>query len=389
MSPALDGVRVVDASTNLAGPLAAMVLGDLGADVVKVERLPHGDDTRVLPPLVDGRSPVFLAVNRGKRSVALDLRDQDAKAAYLRVVERADVVVDSFGPGAAERLGVAFSDLVAVNPTLVHCSVSAFGNGPIGAKIPGYDALVQAFTGMMSITGEPGGAPVRVAPSAIDLSTGLWATINILVALHERDRRAAPHHIEAALVDSSFALMGHQVIETLMAGTPPARQGSAARSAAPNEAFRTRDGWVMIATANDRQFRLLCEALELPALASDPRFLTITGRVDARSELHALIEEQTAARTRAEVVRRLANAGVPAGPIQDLHEALRQPLTAERGLVHTTSGGGAADHPALRLPLVFRARDATAPAPALGAHTAEVLTGAGCPDEVVRRLSGG
>ena len=381
---ALVGLHVVDASTNLAGPVAAMVLGDLGADVVKVERPPYGDDARLLPPLVDDRSAVFLAVNGGKRSVVLDLREADARQAYLRLVARADVVVDSFGPGVAERLGVGAADLAAVNDRVVHCSVSAFGGGVLGAALPGYDGLVQAVSGMMRTTGEPGGPPVRVGPSAIDLSTGLWAVINVLVALGERERRTGPQRIEAVLVDSAFFLLAHQVVETLLTGTAPGPHGSAARSAAPNEAFRTADGWVLIATGNDRQFGALAAALELPALVDEPRFATVADRVAVRAVLHATLEARTAAWPTAEVLARLGAAGVPAGPVRDLAEALGDPLTAERGILASTTDD---EVPALRLPLAGRVPGVRTPAPHLGAHTAEVLAELGCPDRVVRRLA--
>jgi crotonobetainyl-CoA:carnitine CoA-transferase CaiB-like acyl-CoA transferase len=207
------GLRVLDLSENIAGPLACLVLADLGADVIKVERPGTGEATRSLPPRWggDGESTVFLTVNRNKRSAAIDLATAEGREAVLRLAARSDVVVESFRPGVADRLGLGFADMERANPRVVHCSISAFGTGPLGHDRPGYDAIVQAFSGIMEMTGDPDGLPARAAPSVVDVSTGLWALAAIQAALARRDREPGAQRLEATLVDSAFHLLGHQV----------------------------------------------------------------------------------------------------------------------------------------------------------------------------------
>ncbi len=226
------GLRVLDLSENIAGPLAAMVLADLGADVVKVERPGVGEATRTLPPRWGPESTVFLTVNRNKRSVALDLADPAGRDAVLAIGADCDVVVESFRPGVAQRLGLDFEAFRAANPRVVHCSISAFGEGPLGHPRPGYDALVQAFVGIMEMTGDPDGLPARAAPSVVDVSTGLWALISIQAALARRaaDPGAGAQRVESTLVDSAFFLLCHQVMGYLGTGSFPGRLGSAAPS---------------------------------------------------------------------------------------------------------------------------------------------------------------
>jgi crotonobetainyl-CoA:carnitine CoA-transferase CaiB-like acyl-CoA transferase len=217
----LTGYKVLDLSTNIAGPFAAMILGDMGADVIKIERSPHGDDTRALPPTWEGEATVFLAVNRNKRSLLLDIKSPEGKAALLRLVETADVVIESFPPGLGEKLGVTFDTLKACNPRILMASISAFGDGPIGKTMPGYDALVQAVSGMMSFTGSPGMPTVRLAPSVLDLSTGMWTAIGLLAAIVRRTGSGGAEHIRPSLIDSAFTLMNPQLLGMLATGQPP------------------------------------------------------------------------------------------------------------------------------------------------------------------------
>jgi crotonobetainyl-CoA:carnitine CoA-transferase CaiB-like acyl-CoA transferase len=384
------GLRVLDLSENIAGPLACLVLADLGADVVKVERPGTGEATRSLPPRWDGESTVFLTVNRNKRSVAVDITDPAGRDAVLAVARDVDVVVESFRPGVAERLGLGFEDFVAVSPSLVHCSVSAFGSGPLGHDRPGYDAIVQAFTGIMEMTGEPDGAPVRAAPSIVDVSTGLWATTAIQAALARRAAGAGAQQVEATLVDSAFFLLCHQVIGYLGTGTFPGRLGSGAPSTAPYQAFRTADGEIMIAAATDRLFEKTCRALDLTALLEDPRFRTVPDRVRERLTLTAVIEARLATAPSAVWLERVSAAGVPAGPVQDLAEALAHPVTQERGLVRDAEAPDGSLRIAglkqLRLPLDTSGVCPMREPPAVGQHTAEVLAEAGLSPDAIARL---
>ncbi|MEV7085386.1 CoA transferase [Streptomyces sp. NPDC093085] len=380
------GVRVVDLSENIAGPLACLILADLGADVVKVEPPGTGEATRRLPPRWGDDSTVFLALNRNKRSAAVDLRTPAGRAAVARIARGADVVVQSFRPGVAERLGVGFERIAEVSPQVVYCSVSAFGEGALGRRLSGYDALIQAFTGIMEMTGDPEGRPARAAPSAVDLSTGLWAAVGIMAALAGRPYAPGAQRVEAALVDSGFFLLAHQIMGYLGTGSHPHRLGSAAPSTAPYEEFRTADGAVMVAAATDRLFGRLCTVLELPGLAGDPRFRRVADRVAHRAELAALIEQRLRGAPSAWWLERIAAAGVPVAPVQSLAAALAHPVTAERGIVRDAAEGRIPGLRQLRLPFDTGAACAVRQPPALGEHTEEILTEAGLSPREIDRL---
>jgi len=381
----LVGIRVVEIGSNIAGPLAAMILGDLGADVVKIEDPRHGDDTRGLAPLVDGESTVFRSFNRSKRSVALDLAADRGRDAALRLAAGADVLIQNLRPGVVDRLGLGFAAVAERNPAVVYCSISAFGAGDIGRTLPGYDALVQAFSGIMASTGHPRDAgPVRVSASLVDISTGLWAALGIMAALLRRPFCAGPQLVEPALLDSAFTLMAHQVNSYLLTGEVPERLGSGSPSFAPYQAYRASDGWVFVAAGSDRLFAKLCAVLSVPELAGDERFATAAGRVGHRDVLNDELGRRLAIHPVADWVRTLTAAGIPACPVNDVDRALEAPVTAERGLLV----GDDEKTPWLRLP-IDRAR--TAPyrgTPRLGEDTADVLREAGFSDGDIAALSG-
>ncbi|MFE2938128.1 CaiB/BaiF CoA transferase family protein [Streptomyces sp. NPDC059255] len=380
------GLRVVDLSENIAGPLACMILADLGADVVKVEPPGTGEATRRLPPHWGTDSTVFLALNRNKRSAAVDLRVPAGRDAVLRIARGADVVVQSFRPGVADRLGLGFDDLRRAAPRVVYCSVSAFGEGALGRELAGYDALIQAFTGIMEMTGDPDGRPARAAPSVVDMSTGMWAAVAVMAALARRPDEPGAQRLEAGLVDSGFFLMAHQIMGYLGTGTFPPRLGSAAPSTAPYEAFRTADGSIMIAAATDRLFARLCRALDLPGLATDPRFRRVADRVARRAELAEPIEERLRGAPSGYWLDRIAAAGVPAAAVHTLAEALEHPVTVERGIVRDAARGRVHGLKQLRLPIDTGADCAMRQPPAPGEHTEEILSEAGFSPEEIDRL---
>jgi crotonobetainyl-CoA:carnitine CoA-transferase CaiB-like acyl-CoA transferase len=381
------GLRVLDLSSYIAGPLAAMILGDMGADVIKIERPPTGDDTRALPPRWGQDATVFLAVNRNKRSVLLDIKSPEGRAALLRLVEIADVVVESFPPGLADKLALRFEDLRQKNPRIVVCSITAFGDGPLGAKMPGFDALVQAVSGLMSFTGEPNSAPVRLAPSVLDLTTGMWGAIGIMAALARRAAGGGAEHVRPSLLDSAFMLMCHQVLGFVATGELPQKLGTGAPSAMPYRVYEASDGSFMLATASDAQFTRLCAVLGIDALAEDPRFCTMSARLASREALDALLAERFRQQPVAEWLRRLAEAGISAGPLNDIKQSLALPVVAERQLLVPPESlhwdGGM---PLLRLPIDPGGSGVRRVPPRLGEHTAEVLRDAGLDEATIARL---
>jgi len=356
----LAGVLVADFSRVLAGPLATMLLADLGADVVKVERPGTGDDTRAW-----GRE-YFAAVNRGKRSVALDLADPGDRELARRLALRADVLVENFRPGTMERLGLGFDALAAEHPGLVYVTLTGFGRGA-GADRPGYDFLVQAVGGLMSITGAPGGEPTKAGVALVDVIAGLFATAGLLAALRERDRTGRGQRVDVDLLSSLLAALVNQASAFLATGEAPGRLGNAHPSIAPYETLRCADGPLALAVGNDAQFARLCAVLGVPG--DDPRFATNDLRVEHRSALRAVLEAALAGATVAAWTERLAAAGVPAGPVNDLAGAFA--LADRLGLAPVVDAGGS---PQVANPIRLSRTPARypAPPPALGAHDADV-----------------
>ena len=318
---ALSGVRVLDLSRVLAGPYATMMLGDMGADVLKVES-PAGDDTRAWgPPYFQGQSTYFLSVNRNKRTLVADLREPADRERVQELAASADIVVENFRPGVAERLGVGYDDLRQANPGLVYCSITAFGDAPQARALPGYDLLVQAVGGLMSVTGDPDGEPTKAGVAVVDVLAGLHAVSGMLAALRHRDRTGVGQRLDVSLLGTLLASLVNQSSAYLCTGTVPQRTGNAHPSLAPYATFRAKDGELVLAVGNDRQFAALCAVLGDPALADDPRFVHNPDRVAHRDQLGARLEDLLSGHAVEAVVAQLLAAGVPAGPVNDLHAA--------------------------------------------------------------------
>jgi len=334
MASALEDLTIIDFSRILAGPLATMVLADLGATVIKIERPGVGDDTRTWGPPFDdqGRPTYFESVNRNKTSLVLDLDDDADRARAHGLCATADAVVENFRPGVMDRHGLGYEQLSADNPALVFCSITGFGTGP-GAALPGYDLLLQAVGGLMSITGEAGGPPEKVGVALVDVITGLFATAGILAALRHRDATGAGQRVELDLLTSLLAALANQASAYTVAGHVATRQGNRHPSIAPYEILDTPDGQLALAVGNDKQFAALCAVLDCPQLVTDPHYATNTARVTHREALAARLRERLSARPLPEWVDKLSAAGVPAGPVNDIAAAFR--LAEQLGLEPT------------------------------------------------------
>jgi len=394
VSSALSHVRVLDLSRVLAGPWASQVLADLGADVVKVERPSAGDETRGWgPPWLPGpeggrESAYFASANRGKRSVTVDLARPEGQAIVRRLAAWADVLLENYKAGALARWGLGWEDLAAVNPRLVYCSISGFGgDGPYRDR-PGYDFLVQAMGGLMSVTGEQDGPPLKVGVAVTDLLTGLYASTAVLAALAERDRSGLGQRVELALLDVQVAALANQAESFLVTGRPPGRMGNAHPSIVPYQAFRTSDGYVVVAVGNDAQFARLAEVVGRPELARDPRFATNGARVAHRGELVPILGGRLAADTTDRWVRALDAGGVPAGPINDLAQVFADPQVVHRGLRTEVARASGERIPVVASPVrLSRTPVRHGPPPRLGEHTREVLVEVlGMGDEEVEAL---
>ena len=388
----LDGIRVLDLSRVLAGPLAAQMLGDLGAEVIKVERAGAGDDARKMgPPFLkdtQGRdtreSPILLGTNRNKKSITLDLAKPDGQALVKRLAAISDVVVENFKVGDLKRYGLDHDSLRAVNPRLVYCSVTGFGQTGPYAPRPGYDSIFQAMGGLMSVTGYPdeeGGAPVKTGPSIADFVGGQFAAIGVLAALYERDahhERSAGRgqHVDVALLDSVIASLTHYTAQYLATGIVPVRRGTQGNGGLPSQMFPCTDGAVMVVCGNDEQYRRFCAALGRPELADDARFATNPQRVAHRKELTDTFDAITGLWRQQDVLDAMQRAGVPAGPIYDLEQVFADPQVRHRGIAvdvpHPLSGTVTIAANPIRFSETPITRY-TAP-PTQGQHTAEVLT---------------
>ena len=388
MSAALSGIRVLDLSRVLAGPWATQTLGDLGAEIIKIERPGRGDDTRAWGPpyLKDaGYSAYYASTNRNKRSVAVDMAMPEGRELLLALAQKSDVLVENFKVGGAARHGLDYATLSPLNPRLIYCSITGFGQTGPYAPRAGYDAMIQGMGGLMSITGkrndEPGSSPQKVGVAMVDLTTGLYATIAILAALGQRAQTGRGQYIDLSLLDVAVALLAYQGMNFLTTGVAPQRPGNAHPSIVPYQDFATQDGWIILAIGNDGQFAHFCRCAEREIWSSDPRFATNQQRVINRALLVPLIAEVMKTRSTRAWLGVLETAGVPCGPINTIAEVFADPQVAARGLhVEIPVAPGDATAPGRTVPSIASPLRLSAspvnyrlPPPALGAHTREVL----------------
>jgi crotonobetainyl-CoA:carnitine CoA-transferase CaiB-like acyl-CoA transferase len=385
LSAPLQGIRVLELARILAGPWAGQLLADLGADVVKVERSKTGDDTRAWgPPFVEGADGSNLSAgyyhscNRGKRGVVADFETPEGQRVVRQLAKHADVLIENFKFGGLKKYGLDYDSLKKINPKLIYCSITGFGqNGPYAPR-PGYDFLVQGMGGLMSITGPIEGPPYKAGVAVGDIFTGLYSTIAIEAALVRRERTGEGAFIDCCLIDSVVGILGNQALYYLVSGKEPPRMGNAHATVLPYDVFKASDGDFIIASGNDGQYKRLMHLLGRPELADDPRFRENKDRIANRVELTRILNELTAKFARADLIDKLEAAGVPAGPINTLSEVFADPQVIARGMridpVNERAKGGTT--PGLRTPIVIDGMPAASPraSPALGEHTEDVLS---------------
>lgn len=388
-SLSLDGIRVIDLSRVIAGPWCGALLADLGADVIKVEDTGPGDESRTWPPHKDGEAAAYLLFNRNKRGIALDLKTPEAVEVVKRLVKDADVVIENFRTGTMESFGLGYEVLSQINPRLIYCSVSAFGRTGPRKDSPGYEALMQAFSGIMSITGEPGGQPVRAGVSFLDLTTGILCALGVSNAIIQRGRTGLGQRVDGSLLETAVSLLAFHAEGYLLTGALPRALGSGHPSLSPYRNFKCRDGqWIFIAAANDRFWQKLAKALGRSDLAADPRFEKNQGRVANRGELEGILERTIGELDREPLLKRLEEADVPATPVNTVDQVMNDPQTAERGIVQRVTHPKLGEIPVVGTPLHFSRMSpgVRRAAPLRGEHTDTILADLGYSTAEIKTL---
>ncbi len=386
---ALDGIRVIDLSRVIAGPWCGALLADLGADVVKVEDTGGGDESRTWPPYKEGESAAYLLFNRNKRGMTLDLKTAEGVEIVKRLARSADVVVENFRTGTMESLGLGYDVLAAINERLIYCSISAFGRTGPRKDSAGYEALLQAFSGIMSITGEPGGQPVRSAVSFLDLTTGVLCALGVAAAILQRERTGLGQRVDGSLLETAVGLLAYHGEGYLLAGVIPKALGSGHPSLSPYRNFRCKDGqWVFVAAANDRFWQKLTHALGQDRMATDPRFAVNAQRVANRRELEAMLEEIIGGYDREPLLKLLEEADVPASPVNTVDQVMNDPQTVERGIVQRAVHRRLGEIPVIGTPLKFSRMSpgVRRAAPLRGEHTDSILAECGYSASEIREL---
>jgi crotonobetainyl-CoA:carnitine CoA-transferase CaiB-like acyl-CoA transferase len=387
----LEGIRVVDLTRVMTGPFCTMMLGDMGADVIKVEMPGTGDDTRAWgPPFLDGEAAYFLSVNRNKRSITLNLKSDLGKEALWRLIDSADVLVENFSPGTIGRLGFGYEAVHARNPKLVFASISGFGQSGPSAGRTAYDLIVQGMSGMMSITGEKGGRPTKTGPPVADITAGMFTAYAIAAALYGREQSGEGTYIDVSMLGGQVALLTYHATSYFATGKVPTAQGNAHAIIVPYDTFPTGDGFVNIAVGNDRLWQKFCEAIGIPEVGANPDFATNADRNANKEAVYAAIEEALGRFTTAEVVERLDKAGVPCGPISNVEQVFDDPQTVHAGLKQSTPHSKLGEVAVPGYPYKFDGEPLPVRhgAPLLGEHSAEILAELGFSEEEIGAISG-